>query len=150
MRTQIDARAFLHRLRNALIAAVLCAVLAIGGAYWLAARKIAKVPTVKIDASVLEPGGNYLLVGSDSRSFVTSPQDAQAFGSAQAQTGQRSDTIMVAHIDGSDHAFGPAIALHARALTFLHPTTREPVTLKADIPAVWCGRFAHLLANGPA
>ena len=51
---------------------------------------------------------------------------------------------------GSDHAFGPAIALHARALTFLHPTTREPVTLKADIPAVWCGRFAHLLANGPA
>ncbi|HYL52252.1 MAG TPA: hypothetical protein VEZ15_09805, partial [Acidimicrobiia bacterium] len=76
MRTQIDARAFLHRLRNALIAAVLCTILAIGGAYWLAARKIAKVPTVKIDASVLEPGGNYLLVGSDSRSFVTSPQDA--------------------------------------------------------------------------
>jgi len=101
VRTQIDASAFLHRLRTALIAAVLCTVLAIGGAYWLAARKIAKVPKVNIDASVLEPGGNYLLVGSDSRSFVTSPQDAQAFGSAQAQTGQRSDTIMVAHIDAN-------------------------------------------------
>src|SRR5262249_8464553 len=51
---------------------------------------------------------------------------------------------------GSDHAFGPAIALRARALTFLHPTTKEPVALKADVPTAWRGRFAHLLANGSA
>jgi 23S rRNA pseudouridine1911/1915/1917 synthase len=51
---------------------------------------------------------------------------------------------------GSDRPFGPAIALHARGLTFLHPTTREPVALKADVPTAWRGRFAHLLANGPA
>jgi LCP family protein required for cell wall assembly len=100
VRTQIDARAFLQRLRNALITAVLCTAVAIGGAYWLAARKVAQVPTVKIDTSVLEGGGNYLLVGSDSRSFVDSPQDAQRFGSKQTQSGQRSDTIMVAHVDG--------------------------------------------------
>ena len=49
--------------------------------------------------SLLEAGGNYLLIGSDSRAFVNGPQDAQAFGSAQQQTGQRSDTIMVVHID---------------------------------------------------
>ena len=100
MRTQIDTRAFMLRLRNALIAVVLCTVLAIGGAYWLADRKVAQVPKVKIDPSVLEAGGNYLLVGSDSRSFVDSAQDAQRFGSSSTQSGQRSDTIMVAHVDG--------------------------------------------------
>src|SRR5262249_47030107 len=33
---------------------------------------------------------------------------------------------------GSPHLFGPAIALHARALTFLHPTKHEPITLTAE------------------
>ena len=47
---------------------------------------------------------------------------------------------------GSDHTFGHAIALHARSLTFLHPTTREPITVKADVPKLWRGRFAHLLS----
>jgi 23S rRNA pseudouridine1911/1915/1917 synthase len=51
---------------------------------------------------------------------------------------------------GSDRPFGPAIALHARSLGFLHPTTKEPVTLTAELPKPWRGRFAHLLANGPA
>jgi 23S rRNA pseudouridine1911/1915/1917 synthase len=50
---------------------------------------------------------------------------------------------------GSDHAFGPAIALHARSLTFLHPTTKEPITVKADVPKFWRGRFAHLLSGEP-
>jgi 23S rRNA pseudouridine1911/1915/1917 synthase len=48
---------------------------------------------------------------------------------------------------GSDHTFGHAIALHARSLTFLHPTTREQVTVTAEVPKLWRGRFAHLLAN---
>jgi 23S rRNA pseudouridine1911/1915/1917 synthase len=48
---------------------------------------------------------------------------------------------------GSDHRFGPAVALHARGLSFLHPTTRDPLTLTADVPAYWKGRFAHLLAE---
>ncbi len=48
---------------------------------------------------------------------------------------------------GSDHTFGHAIALHARSLTFLHPTTQNPVTVKAEVPKIWRGRFAHLLAN---
>jgi 23S rRNA pseudouridine1911/1915/1917 synthase len=46
---------------------------------------------------------------------------------------------------GSVHTFGPAIALHARALTFLHPVRYEPVTLTADLPRSWRGRFAYLL-----
>jgi len=33
---------------------------------------------------------------------------------------------------GSDRPFGPAIGLHARSLGFLHPTTREPLTVTAE------------------
>ena len=51
---------------------------------------------------------------------------------------------------GSDHGFGHGIALHARSLTFLHPTTQNPITVKADVPKIWRGRFAHLLASGAA
>ena len=46
---------------------------------------------------------------------------------------------------GSVRTFGPAIALHARSLTFLHPVRHEPVTLTADPPPTWQGRFASLL-----
>jgi 23S rRNA pseudouridine1911/1915/1917 synthase len=47
---------------------------------------------------------------------------------------------------GSRHVLGHAIALHARSLTFLHPTHGEPITVTADVPPIWKGRFAHLLA----
>jgi 23S rRNA pseudouridine1911/1915/1917 synthase len=50
---------------------------------------------------------------------------------------------------GSPHSFGPAIALHARSLTFLHPTRHEPITLTAELPKFWRGRFAHLLDDTP-
>ncbi len=46
---------------------------------------------------------------------------------------------------GSDHTFGHAIALHAQSLTFLHPTTKEPILVKADVAKIWRGRFAYLL-----
>ncbi len=46
---------------------------------------------------------------------------------------------------GSVRTMGGAIALHARALTFLHPVRYEPVTLTADVPRNWRGRFAYLL-----
>jgi len=44
-------------------------------------------------------GGNYLLIGSDSRSFVADDAAAEAFGDAGDAGGQRSDTIMVLHFD---------------------------------------------------
>jgi 23S rRNA pseudouridine1911/1915/1917 synthase len=46
---------------------------------------------------------------------------------------------------GSIHTFNRAIALHARALTFLHPVRYEPITLTAEVPRPWRGRFAYLL-----
>jgi 23S rRNA pseudouridine1911/1915/1917 synthase len=46
---------------------------------------------------------------------------------------------------GSVHTFNKAIALHARALTFLHPIRYEPITLTAELPPRWRGRFAYVL-----
>jgi len=46
---------------------------------------------------------------------------------------------------GSIHTLGSAIALHARSLTFLHPIRYEPITLTAELPRAWRGRFAYLL-----
>ena len=46
---------------------------------------------------------------------------------------------------GSVRTFGRSIALHARSLTFLHPVRYEPVTLTAEVPREWRGRFAYLL-----
>jgi 23S rRNA pseudouridine1911/1915/1917 synthase len=48
---------------------------------------------------------------------------------------------------GSDRPFANGIALHARSLTFLHPTTKEQVIVTAEVPRIWRGRFAHLLAT---
>lgn len=45
---------------------------------------------------------------------------------------------------GAVHTFGQAIALHARALTFLHPVRYEPIALTAEVPRTWRGRFAYL------
>jgi 23S rRNA pseudouridine1911/1915/1917 synthase len=45
---------------------------------------------------------------------------------------------------GSETPFSPGIALHARSLTFLHPTQREPVTLIAEVPRSWRIRFGEL------
>jgi 23S rRNA pseudouridine1911/1915/1917 synthase len=46
---------------------------------------------------------------------------------------------------GSVRVFDHAIGLHARSLTFLHPIRHESITLTADIPRTWRGRFAYLL-----
>jgi 23S rRNA pseudouridine1911/1915/1917 synthase len=45
---------------------------------------------------------------------------------------------------GAVHTFGAAVALHARSLTFLHPIRHEPITLTAELPRTWRGRFAYL------
>ncbi|MFO0808486.1 MAG: RluA family pseudouridine synthase [Gemmataceae bacterium] len=50
---------------------------------------------------------------------------------------------------GSEEPFPAGIALHARSLTFLHPTRHDPITLTADLPRSWRGRLAHLLREQP-
>ena len=99
MTPPLSLRAFGHRV---LVALLICSV--ITAALWVAVlhaenAKISQIHTVDIDPALLRAGGNYLIIGSDTRAFVDNPADAQHFGSKQTQTGQRSDTIMVAHID---------------------------------------------------
>jgi len=50
---------------------------------------------------------------------------------------------------GGVHTFGKAIGLHARSLTFLHPIRHEPITLTAEVPRGWRGRFAYLFRESP-
>jgi 23S rRNA pseudouridine1911/1915/1917 synthase len=48
---------------------------------------------------------------------------------------------------GSVRTFGNAIALHGRSLTFLHPIRWEPITLTAEVPRPWRGRFAYVFKD---
>jgi LCP family protein required for cell wall assembly len=57
----------------------------------------------RIDLTLADPpsggGANYLLIGSDSRDFIKSEDDAGFFGDQADAGGNRSDTIMVLHTD---------------------------------------------------
>ena len=65
-------------------------------------QKLEDVPRVRIDAPDPPPeGANFLLIGSDSREEVDTELEEDAFGdpeSAEA-AGQRSDTMMVVHVE---------------------------------------------------
>ena len=71
-------------------------------------ERVAKITRVKLALAEPPPGGaNYLIIGSDSRAFVDSPGDASAFGDPNSDPsveGQRSDTIMVAHVEPSSQS----------------------------------------------
>jgi 23S rRNA pseudouridine1911/1915/1917 synthase len=45
---------------------------------------------------------------------------------------------------GSRIAFGGAIALHARSLTFIHPVRNQPVTVSMSVPETWLSRLGNL------
>lgn len=68
-------------------------------------RTFNDIETVTIPDNVLsapgKPGApaNYLIIGSDTRAFVDTPEQAKAFGSAKDVTGARSDVMMVVHIE---------------------------------------------------
>jgi LCP family protein required for cell wall assembly len=65
-------------------------------------RKIDEIPRVNVKtAENTDPGqpANFLLIGSDTRSQVQTPEEKAAFGDASAEGGQRSDTLMVIHVD---------------------------------------------------
>ncbi|MBY0459523.1 MAG: RluA family pseudouridine synthase [Gemmataceae bacterium] len=67
----------------------------------------------------------------------------------RVQLASRGSTIYGDAKYGSDRPFGHAIALHARSLTFLHPTSKNPVMVTAELPKIWRGRFAQLLHAQP-
>jgi 23S rRNA pseudouridine1911/1915/1917 synthase len=68
----------------------------------------------------------------------------------RVQLSQRRHPVVGDFKYGSETPFTPGIALHARRLTFLHPTRAEQVTITAEVPRSWRGRFAHLLRETPS
>ncbi|HEX5095715.1 MAG TPA: LCP family protein, partial [Acidimicrobiia bacterium] len=89
-------RKFVQRFFLALVVTTVLMGSAVGGAYWYGNDSIDDATHVDLD---LPDGGNFLLIGSDTRAFVSDSADEQHFGDPSEQTGQRSDTIMVAHLD---------------------------------------------------
>ena len=93
------------------IALVLCVVIVAGGVFYVnnyIDDEIDRIPRVALATSTVENNGtNFLIIGSDSRKFVASGEEAAAFGDPNdpdVGTGQRSDTLMVLHANG-DRSF---------------------------------------------
>ena len=56
------------------------------------------LPAGTLDSSDLHTPMTILVVGSVSRAFVSTPEQAQAFGSSRDQTGKRADTMMLVRV----------------------------------------------------
>ncbi len=65
--------------------------------------KLHKTPVAGLTPPAPGKPFDVLLVGSDTRAFVDNAQQAAAYGSAQSQTGQRSDVIIIARIVPATH-----------------------------------------------
>lgn len=98
--TRAQRRSFVRRYAVALGVVLAVVVASIVGINVLISQKLSSVARVHLQlASPPSDGANYLLIGSDSRAFVNTPGDQQAFGSQSGNQGQRSDTMMILHAE---------------------------------------------------
>jgi polyisoprenyl-teichoic acid--peptidoglycan teichoic acid transferase len=92
--------------RTYVIALVITLALTVGGLAGVNAlidRKIANIERVpnlvfNDDTEPAEPA-NFLLIGSDTRAFVDTAEEEESFGDETDAGGQRSDTLMIVHVD---------------------------------------------------
>ena len=93
-------RILLVRYGIALVAAFAVSSVAVTAVNWRLDAKVAGIDRVDVvldDTERTAEAGNYLVVGSDSREFANGDAEAaEAFGT---NGGQRSDTIMIAHVE---------------------------------------------------
>ena len=91
---------------RAVVAGVLTVAVALGG-FVVANRavddRISRIKRVTLPAGTLRSSDlrapmTILVVGSDSRAFVSTPEQAQAFGSPQGDNGKRADTMMLVRV----------------------------------------------------
>ena len=95
---------FLRRFAIALLVVVILAGAGIATGRAYKQHEYAKSRTVHIDPRLLTPQkpgqpANFLLLGSDSRAFVNNTAEAKAFGTSADTGGQRSDVMMVLHVE---------------------------------------------------
>ena len=99
---------FIGRFAIALALALIATGVAVStGNRWIE-RTVDNIPTTQIREEVLarppapeEKGkpANFLIIGTDTRAFVQTEQEQEAFGTAAEVGGQRSDTMMVVHVE---------------------------------------------------
>lgn len=95
-----SVRAFAGRFLIALVVGTLIMGFAVAGVNREVGRKLDRIPKIELTTAPVPPGGaNYLLIGSDTRDFVSNELEAEAFGDAATESGRRSDTIMVVHVE---------------------------------------------------
>jgi LCP family protein required for cell wall assembly len=92
-----------ERILRGLVALVVLLLLVVAAGYGYLRYQWAQVASAPCTSCVAQASGapyNVLLIGSDSRAGETAAE-AQQFGSVQATSGQRSDTLKIIHIDPS-------------------------------------------------
>jgi LCP family protein required for cell wall assembly len=97
----VGARLFAAR---ALVAAAIACALVVGALVVTRDRISSVKPNHTVGVKSLAPAAAhdpqvFLLVGSDSRSFVTSQGDAQSFGDPAVDPGERADTLVLVRLD---------------------------------------------------
>ncbi|HEX4778644.1 MAG TPA: LCP family protein [Acidimicrobiia bacterium] len=96
-------RAWWHRYVMAFGLVMVLITTGIVGANVVTDQKFAAIHRVKnlrlSDQGHPARAGNYLIIGSDTRAFVDNAQQAEQFGTASQEGGQRSDTMMIVHVE---------------------------------------------------
>jgi LCP family protein required for cell wall assembly len=95
-------RVLLRRFGVALALSLVLVIVGIAGVNRFFDYKVDQIPRVSVKtAENTDPGepANFLLIGSDSRALVQTPEEREAFGT---EGGQRSDTLMVIHVDPAE------------------------------------------------
>jgi LCP family protein required for cell wall assembly len=93
-------RAFAGRYAIALGAAAVFMASAVFTVNYIIDEKIDAIDRVDVTVASAPPeGANYLLIGSDTRAFVDTGAEQEAFGDETDTGGQRSDTMMVLHVE---------------------------------------------------
>jgi LCP family protein required for cell wall assembly len=128
-------RAFFGRL---LISSVVIGVLTAAGVVAVNRGiddRVASIRRIKLQLASAPPqGANYLIIGSDTRALAgDASQEAGSFGTPQSTPGQRSDTLMVVHVE-------PA-AQRTLVVSF-------PRDLVVDIPGIGRSKINAAFDNG--
>jgi LCP family protein required for cell wall assembly len=135
--TRSFPRVLLGRFAVALAVAVPLVLGGVVGVNAFIDRKVGEIPRVKIDtAENTDPGepANFLLIGSDTRARVETPEEREAFGDPSAVGPPRSDTLMVIHVDP------------AQKTGFLVSFPRD---LAVDIPGLGPSKINAAFNEGP-
>ena len=91
--TRASLRAFARRYVIALVVAAVAMVGAVVGVNKFIDQKIDRIPRVKLITAAAPPSGeNFLLLGSDTRSFVKNQTQQNAFGNADRPSRVRAPT----------------------------------------------------------